>query len=408
MNRVVVTGLGIISSIGNTIDNFWNSLQKGVSGIDWIQAFDTTDFKAKVAGESKDFNPTDYMDKKEARRTSRFVQLSIASSKMCFEDSLLTESDFDIWRAGVIYGIGLGGMDMIESQHKNLLERGPGRVSPFMIPMTIANMSSGTLAIKYGFRGINITMVTACASSTNALGEAFKMIKEGRQDIIMSGGTEAVVTPLSVAGFDSLGALSRKSPDKACRPFDKDRDGFVMAEGSGTLLLENYEHAKKRGAKIYAEIVGYGSTDDACHITAPDESGTGAMMAMKEAVEEAGITPEEVDYINAHGTSTPLNDIMETRAIKKLFGRRESLSISSTKSMTGHCLGGAGAVEAIASILAMNKSIVPPTINLAQNDPLCDLNYTPNNSVEKEINYALSNSFGFGGHNASLLLKKII
>jgi len=408
MNRVVVTGLGIISSIGNTIDDFWNSLQKGVSGIDWIQAFDTTDFKAKVAGESKDFNPTDYMDKKEARRTSRFVQLSIASSKMCFEDSLLTESDFDIWKAGVIYGIGLGGMDMIESQHKNLLERGPGRVSPFMIPMTIANMSSGTLAIKYGFRGINITMVTACASSTNALGEAFKMIKEGRQDIIMSGGTEAVVTPLSVAGFDSLGALSRKPPDKACRPFDKDRDGFVMAEGSGTLLLENYEHAKKRGAKIYAEIVGYGSTDDACHITAPDESGTGAMMAMKEAVEEAGITPEEIDYINAHGTSTPLNDIMETRAIKKLFGRRESLSISSTKSMTGHCLGGAGAVEAIASILAINKSIVPPTINLAQNDPLCDLNYTPNNSVEKEINYALSNSFGFGGHNASLLLKKII
>ena len=285
MNRVVVTGMGIISSIGNTLDDFWNSLQRGVSGIDWIQAFDTTDFKAKIAGESRDFKATDYMDRKEARRTSRFIQLSVASSKMCYEDSLLTERDFDIWRAGVIYGIGLGGMDMIESQDKNLLERGPSRVSPFMIPMTIANMSSGTLAIKYGFRGINIAMVTACASSTNALGEAFKMIKEGRQDIVMSGGTEAVITPLSVAGFDSLGALSRKAPDKACRPFDKDRDGFIMAEGSGTLLLENYEHAKKRGAKIYAEIVGYGATDDASHITAPDETGTGAMMAMKQAVE---------------------------------------------------------------------------------------------------------------------------
>ncbi len=408
MNRVVVTGMGIISSIGNTLEDFWNSLQRGVSGIDWIQAFDTTDFKAKIAGESKDFKATDYMDRKEARRTSRFIQLSVASSKMCYEDSLLTERDFDIWRAGVIYGIGLGGMDMIESQDKNLLERGPSRVSPFMIPMTIANMSSGTLAIKYGFRGINIAMVTACASSTNALGEAFKMIKEGRQDIVMSGGTEAVITPLSVAGFDSLGALSRKAPEKACRPFDKDRDGFVMAEGSGTLLLENYEHAKKRGAKIYAEIVGYGATDDASHITAPDETGTGAMMAMKQAVEEAEIEPGDVDYINAHGTSTPLNDIMETRAIKKLFGKRDTLAISSTKSMTGHCLGGAGAVEAIASILAMNKNIVPPTINLVQNDPLCDLNYTPNNAVEKNINYVLSNSFGFGGHNASLLIKKMV
>ena len=407
MRRVVVTGLGVISSIGNNLNDFWDSLENGISGIDWIKAFDTEKFRAKVAGEIKGFDPVKYMDRKEARRMSRFVQLAIASATEAVDDSGLELNKEDPWKAGVIYGVGIGGMEVIEKQNQILLERGPDRVSPFLIPMTIANMAAGTLSIRFGLKGSCVTVVSACASSTNAIGEAFRAIKHGRLDIALAGGSEATITPLSIAGFDSMNALSRQSPDVASRPFDKNRDGFIMAEGSATLVLEDYEHAKKRGAKIYAEILGYGATDDAAHITAPDPEGEGAMMAMKLALDEAELSPDKVDYINAHGTSTPMNDIMETRAIKALFGKRQDLNISSTKSMHGHALGAAGAIESVATILAMQRGIVPPTINLEEPDPECDLNYTPKIAVKKEIKYALSNSFGFGGHNASILFKRI-
>ena len=406
MRRVVVTGLGVISSIGNNLNDFWDSLENGISGIDWIKAFDTEKFRAKVAGEIKGFDPVKYMDRKEARRMSRFVQLAIASATEAVDDSGLELNKEDPWKAGVIYGVGIGGMEVIEKQNQILLERGPDRVSPFLIPMTIANMAAGTLSIRFGLKGSCVTVVSACASSTNAIGEAFRAIKHGRLDIALAGGSEATITPLSIAGFDSMNALSRQSPDVASRPFDKNRDGFIMAEGSATLVLEDYEHAKKRGAKIYAEIVGYGATDDASHITAPDPEGEGAMMAMKLALDEAELSPDKVDYINAHGTSTPMNDIMETRAIKALFGKRQDLNISSTKSMHGHALGAAGAIESVATILAMQRGVVPPTINLEEPDPECDLNYTPKIAVKKEIKYALSNSFGFGGHNASILFMK--
>ncbi|MCD6159837.1 MAG: beta-ketoacyl-ACP synthase II [Kosmotoga sp.] len=407
MRRVVVTGLGVISSIGNNLNDFWDSLENGISGIDWIKAFDTEKFRAKVAGEIKGFDPVKYMDRKEARRMSRFVQLAIASATEAVDDSGLELNKEDPWKAGVIYGVGIGGMEVIEKQNQILLERGPDRVSPFLIPMTIANMAAGTLSIRFGLKGSCVTVVSACASSTNAIGEAFRAIKHGRLDIALAGGSEATITPLSIAGFDSMNALSRQSPDVASRPFDKNRDGFIMAEGSATLVLEDYEHAKKRGAKIYAEILGYGATDDAAHITAPDPEGEGAMMAMKLALDEAELSPDKVDYINAHGTSTPMNDIMETRAIKALFGKRQDLNISSTKSMHGHALGAAGAIESVATILAMQRGVVPPTINLEEPDPECDLNYTPKIAVKKEIKYALSNSFGFGGHNASILFKRI-
>jgi len=407
MRRVVVTGLGVISSIGNNLNDFWDSLENGISGIDWIKAFDTEKFRAKVAGEIKGFDPVKYMDRKEARRMSRFVQLAIASATEAVDDSGLELNKEDPWKAGVIYGVGIGGMEVIEKQNQILLERGPDRVSPFLIPMTIANMAAGTLSIRFGLKGSCVTVVSACASSTNAIGEAFRAIKHGRLDIALAGGSEATITPLSIAGFDSMNALSRQSPDVASRPFDKNRDGFIMAEGSATLVLEDYEHAKKRGAKIYAEILGYGATDDAAHITAPDPEGEGAMMAMKLALDEAELSPDKVDYINAHGTSTPMNDIMETRAIKALFGKRQDLNISSTKSMHGHALGAAGAIESVATILAMQRGVVPPTINLKEPDPECDLNYTPKIAVKKEIKYALSNSFGFGGHNASILFKRI-
>ena len=406
MRRVVVTGLGVISSIGNNLNDFWDSLENGISGIDWIKAFDTEKFRAKVAGEIKGFDPVKYMDRKEARRMSRFVQLAIASATEAVDDSGLELNKEDPWKAGVIYGVGIGGMEVIEKQNQILLERGPDRVSPFLIPMTIANMAAGTLSIRFGLKGSCVTVVSACASSTNAIGEAFRAIKHGRLDIALAGGSEATITPLSIAGFDSMNALSRQSPDVASRPFDKNRDGFIMAEGSATLVLEDYEHAKKRGAKIYAEILGYGATDDAAHITAPDPEGEGAMMAMKLALDEAELSPDKVDYINAHGTSTPMNDIMETRAIKALFGKRQDLNISSTKSMHGHALGAAGAIESVATILAMQRGVVTPTINLEEPDPECDLNYTPKIAVKKEIKYALSNSFGFGGHNASILFMK--
>lgn len=407
MRRVAVTGLGVVSSVGNNLSEFWSSLKDGRSGIDWIEGFDTSQFQVKIAGQVKNFDPLRYMDRKEVRRNARFVQLAIASAQEAFEDSHLDGSNFDRERAGVIYGVGLGGMDVIEEQHGQLLSKGPGRVSPFLIPMTIANMAPGVLAIRFCLKGTNFTVSTACASSTNALGEAARLIAGGLLDVAMSGGSEATITPLALAGFANMTALSTSGPERASRPFDLNRDGFVMAEGSATLILEEYEHALKRGAKIYAEIAGYGSTDDAYHITSPEESGDGAFRAMAMALNSAGIGPDEVDYLNAHGTSTPLNDITETKAIKRLFGCRQDLNISSTKSMHGHALGAAGAIEAVATIMAMNNSLVPPTINYETPDPQCDLNYTPNKAFAREIQFAMSNSLGFGGHNATLLFKRI-
>lgn len=407
MKRVVVTGMGVISSIGTNLTEFWESLKSGASGIDWISTFDVSEYGAKVAGQVKNFDPTKYMDRKDAKRNARFVQMAIASASEAYDDSGLGNSRINSERAGVIYGVGLGGMDVIEDQHSVLMNKGPSRISPFLIPMTIANMAPGLLAIRFNFRGTNFTLSTACASATNAIGEATRLIRAGILDIAMTGGSEATVTPLALAGFSNMNALSRGTPKTASRPFDRDRDGFVMAEGSATLIIEEYEHAMKRGAMIYGEVVGYGSTDDAFHITSPEESGDGAYRAMKMALEEAGVDPSEVDYINAHGTSTPLNDLMETRAIKRLFGNRQDLNISSTKSMAGHALGAAGAIEAVATLLSMKNSFIPPTINYSSPDPECDLNYTPNFGVEKELHFVQKNSFGFGGHNASLLFKKL-
>lgn len=407
MRRVVVTGLGVVSSIGNDLETFWSSLENGISGIDWVKAFDASNFYSKVAGEVTDFDPLKYMDRKEARRNSRFVQFGVASSVQAMEDSGLNPEKLDLLKAGVIYGVGMGGMGVIEEQNRILDTKGPDRVSPFLITMTIPNMAAGTISIKSGFKGPSLTISTACASSTNAIGEAFKMIRNGDLNVAIAGGAESTVTPLAFAGFGALTALTTQPPETACRPFDKNRDGFTIAEGSATLILEEYEHALKRGAKIYAEIVGYGSNDDAGHITAPDPEGKGATLAIKEALDTADINPDLVDYINAHGTSTPLNDLMETMAIKTVFGERKSLNISSTKSMHGHALGATGAIEAVATLLSMEKRKVPPTINLKERDEKCPLNYTPENAVEKTIIYAMSNSFGFGGHNATILFKKL-
>ncbi|PZC52788.1 MULTISPECIES: beta-ketoacyl-ACP synthase II [unclassified Mesotoga] len=407
MRRVAVTGMGIISSIGSNLEEFWESLKLGRSGIDWIDTFDVSEFGSKVAGRVKNFDPISYMEKREAKRTARFVQMAIASASEAYNDSGLEEGLFDSEMAGIIYGVGLGGMDVIEDQHLILMNKGPSRITPFLIPMTIANMAPGLLAIRFGFKGTNFTISTACASGTNAIGEATRLIRSGVLDVAMTGGTEATITPLTLAGFSNMTALSRGTPESASRPFDSKRDGFVMAEGSATLIIEEHEHALRRGARIYGEIVGYGSTDDAFHITSPEESGDGAYRAMKMALKDACVDPSEVDYINAHGTSTPLNDVIETRAIKRLYGTRESLNISSTKSMAGHALGAAGAIESVATLLSMKNSFVPPTINYSNPDPECDLNYTPNFGVEKAINFAMKNSFGFGGHNASLLFKKL-
>lgn len=407
MRRVAVTGMGIISSIGSNLEEFWESLKLGRSGIDWIDTFDVSEFGSKVAGRVKNFDPISYMEKREAKRTARFVQMAIASASEAYSDSGLEEGLFNSETAGVIYGVGLGGMDVIEDQHLILMDKGPSRITPFLIPMTIANMAPGLLAIRFGFKGTNFTISTACASGTNAIGEATRLIRSGVLDVAMTGGSEATITPLTLAGFSNMTALSRGTPESASRPFDSKRDGFVIAEGSATLIIEEYEHALRRGARIYGEIVGYGSTDDAFHITSPEESGDGAYRAMKMALKDACVDPSEVDYINAHGTSTPLNDVIETRAIKRLYGTRESLNISSTKSMAGHALGAAGAIESVATLLSMKNSFVPPTINYSNPDPECDLNYTPNFGIEKDINFAMKNSFGFGGHNAALLFKKL-
>lgn len=408
-NRVVITGMGAITPLGIGIEKLWPALLEGKSGIGPITKFDTSDFPTKIAGEVKDFDPSLYMDKKEARRMDRFTQFAVAGSKMAMEDAGIDMEKLEKDRSGVVLGCGIGGMETLEDTARTLHEKGPGRVSPFFVPMMISNMAAGQVAISLGLTGPNITVVTACASGTNAIGDAFKLIARGGADLIVTGGVEASITPLALAGFCSMKALSTRNdePAKASRPFDAERDGFVMGEGAGVLILESLEHARKRGARIYAEVFGYGSTADAYHMTAPAPGGIGAAKAMKGAISDAGLKPEEVNYINAHGTSTDMNDKFESLAIQSVFGEQaKKVAVSSTKSMTGHLLGAAGGLEMLATALAVNHDIVPPTINYEYPDPECDLDYVPNRARKMTVNYALSNSFGFGGHNACVLIGK--
>lgn len=407
--RVVVTGTGVISPIGNTISEFWESLCAGKSGIDTITHFDVTDFSTQIGGCVKNFDPEDYMDKRDARRMDRFTHYAIAATRMAINQATVDMDNIDRERLGVVLGTGVGGIETMEEQHKRLLTRGPGRVSPFFVPMMITNIAAGQIAIAMGAKGVNTTVITACASATNAIGEAYRMIKDDKADMIITGGSEAAVSPLALAGFCSMRALSTRNDDPkgASRPFDNDRDGFVMGEGAGILILEDYEHAIKRNANILGEIVGYGLTADAHHITAPAPDGEGAARAMALAIQDACIEPEMVDYINAHGTSTPYNDEFETMAIKTVFGEHAyDLEISSTKSMTGHLLGASGGIEAVATILSLVNQYVHPTINYETKDPKCDLDYVPNKGRDSNIQYAISNSFGFGGQNASIVFKR--
>lgn len=407
--RVVITGLGAITPIGNSIDEYWDALLAGKSGTNLITKFDTTNFATKFACELKDFDAGKYIDAKAMRRMDPFTHYALTTAMMAIEDSGIDLENTDLDRCGVIYGSGIGGMDTWETQHAAYLNGGPRRISPFFIPMMISDIAAGHISIQFGLKGPNYATTSACATSSHAIADAFILVQRGSADMMVSGGSEAAITPMAIGGFNSARAISTWN-DKykvASRPFDKDRNGFVMGEGSGTLVLEEYEHAKKRGAKIYGEIVGVGLTGDAFHITAPAPEGAGAYRSMKEAVRDAGIELTDIDYINAHGTSTELNDKNESMAIKNLFGEHAyKLSVSSTKSMTGHLLGAAGAVEAIASILALKNGIIPPTINLDEPSPECDLDYTPKVPKNRSIKYALSNTFGFGGHNASLLFKK--
>ncbi|MCK4259035.1 MAG: beta-ketoacyl-ACP synthase II [Halanaerobiales bacterium] len=407
--RVVVTGMGVITPVGSGVDNFWNALINGESGIDYIDAFDTSNFPVKIAGQVRDFNPDDYFDKKETKRLDRFAQFAIVTSLMAVKDAGLPIPPVDAERVGVIIGSGIGGLATLEKQVKILNEKGPRRVSPFYIPMMISNMASGQVSIYCGAKGPNSTAVTACASSSTAIGDASEIIRRGDADVMIAGGSEATVTPSAIAGFSNMKALSTRNddPKAASRPFDKDRDGFVLSEGSGVIILEELEHAKKRGAKIYGEIIGYGLSGDAHHITEPAPEGEGAARCMQMAINKASIDPTEVDYINAHGTSTPKNDKFETMAIKTVFGEHaKKVAISSTKSMTGHLLGATGAIEAVVSLMAIKEDTIPPTINYETPDPECDLYYVPNKPEKRTVNIALSNSLGFGGHNATLIFKK--
>lgn len=403
--RVVVTGLGALSPLGNDVDTSWNNAINGVSGIGPITRVDAEEYPAKVAAELKDFNVEDYMDKKEARKMDRFTQYAVVAAKMAVEDADLNITDEIAPRVGVWVGSGIGGLETLESQFEIFLTKGPRRVSPFFVPMMIPDMATGQISIALGAKGVNSCTVTACATGTNSIGDAFKVIQRGDADVMVTGGTEAPLTRMSFAGFSANKALSTNpDPKTASRPFDKNRDGFVMGEGAGIIVLEELEHALARGAKIYGEIVGYGSTGDAYHITAPAQDGEGGARAMQEAIKDAGIAPEEIDYINAHGTSTYYNDKYETMAIKTVFGEHaHKLAVSSTKSMTGHLLGAAGGIEAIFSILAIKEGVIPPTINIQTPDEECDLDYVPDEARRQELNYVLSNSLGFGGHNATLI-----
>ncbi|MEK4030908.1 beta-ketoacyl-ACP synthase II [Pseudobacillus sp. FSL P4-0506] len=406
--RVVITGLGIISPVGNTVEEAWANILSGVSGVKPLTRVNPDDYPVKVAAEVTDFNPEDFMDKRDARKMDRFTQYAVAAAKMAVKNADLTIDESNADRIGVWVGSGIGGMETFENQFKTFLDRGYRRVSPFFVPMMIPDMAAGQVSIFLGAKGVNSCTVTACATGTNSIGDAFKVIQRGDADAMITGGSEAPITQMSVAGFCANTALSTNpDPKTASRPFDANRDGFVMGEGAGIVVLEELEHAKKRGAHIYAEIVGYGSTGDAHHITAPAPDGEGGARAMQIAIEDGGINPEEVDYINAHGTSTPYNDEFETAAVKTVFGEHAyNLAISSTKSMTGHLLGAAGGVEAIFTALAIKNNMLPPTINYETPDPKCDLDYVTNVSRKKEIDVALSNSLGFGGHNATIALRK--
>ena len=406
IRRVAVTGLGVISPVGSDVPSFWDSLKAGKGGIDFIKDFDTSDFKVKIAAQIKDFDPLLYMEKQQIRKLDRFTQYALAAAAQAMDDAGL--ADIEPERLGVYIGSGTGGFDTFVAETTKLIEKGPSRISPFFIPMFIANIAAGQVAIKYNAQGPSLPVVTACATSSNTIGEAFRAIKHGYADAIIAGGSEAAISPLGVAGFTSCMALStRNDPASSSIPFDRRRDGFVMGEGAAILVLEEYDRARNRGARIYAEISGYGNTCDAYHITAPHPDAKGAAQAMRLAMGEAGLTGDEVLYINAHGTSTPLNDKCETLAIKQALGARaQDVLISSTKSMTGHMLGAAGAAEALACVLALRDGIAPPTIGLEEPDPECDLNYLPGKAVRADLRAALSNSLGFGGHNACLAFRK--
>lgn len=406
--RVVVTGMGVVTSLGSDLPTFWNNLLNGKSGISLIEAFDTTEYTTKIAAEIKDFDPGLYIDKKESRKMDRFVQFGVAASKLAIEDAkLVIGENADAERVGVIVGSGIGGLGTWEDQHTLLMEKGPRRVSPFFIPMMIANMASGQVSMSTGAKGPNSAAVSACATGTHSIGDSFKMIQRGDADVMICGGAEATIRPIGMAGFCAMRAMSTRNdePEKASRPFDVDRDGFVMGEGAGVLILESLEHAQQRGARIYAEVIGYGMSGDAHHMTDPDPDG--AARCMKKALKDAGIEPEAIQYINAHGTSTGIGDKSETTAIKKAFGDHAyKLAVSSTKSMTGHLLGAAGGVEAVILGLTLQNGIIPPTANLDQQDPELDLDYVPNKPREANVQVALSNSFGFGGHNATIIMRK--
>lgn len=409
MRRVVITGMGAVTPIGNNVEAFWQGIKAGKCGVDKVTHFDASEFKTQIAGEVKDFDPTEFIEKKEARKMDRYTQLAFVAASEAVANSGLDMEKEDPWRVGVITGSGIGGINTLEEQHKALLDRGPGRVSPFFIPMMIGNMGAAQIAIKFGARGINENVITACASSTNAIGDAYRHIQYGTNDVIIAGGAEAAVSPLSFAGFCSMKAMSTRNddPKTASRPFDAERDGFVLSEGAGFVILEELEHAKKRGANIICELVGYGATDDAYHITSPIPGGEGGAKAMEFAIKDAGIEPKDITYINAHGTSTKYNDHFETQAIKSVFGgAAKDVMVSSTKSMTGHLLGAAGGVETIICSLAIKEGYIPPTINYQNPDPDCDLDIVPNEGRECEVKYAMSNSLGFGGHNATIVLKK--
>ena len=407
--RVVITGLGAITPVGNTADAFWKALLAGQSGIGKITRFDASDYDAQIAGEVKDFDPTAFIDKKEARRMDRFTQFAIAAAKMASEDAGLDLAAEDLQRVGTVIGTGIGGIDTLNDQYKVLFDKGPNRISPFFVPMMIANMAAGQVSIAMGLQGPCSCVITACATGTNSIGDAFRIIQRGDADVMLAGGTEAAVSPAAMAGFCAMKAMStyNEEPEKASRPFDKKRDGFVMGEGAGVVVLESLEHALARGATIYAEVGGYGTNADAYHITAPAPEGVQAAKCMELAIKDAGLQTVDVNYINAHGTSTPLNDKNETLAIKSLFGEHASkLAISSIKSMTGHLLGASGGIEFIASVLTVLNDMIPPTINYDDPDPELDLDYVPNTARKQVVNVAMSNSFGFGGHNATLLVKK--
>jgi 3-oxoacyl-[acyl-carrier-protein] synthase II len=406
--RVVVTGMGVVTSLGSDLPTFWNNILNGKSGISLIEAFDTTEYTTKIAAEIKDFDPGLYIDKKESRKMDRFVQFGVAASKLAIEDAkLVIGENADPERVGVVVGSGIGGLGTWEDQHTILMEKGPRRISPFFIPMMIANMASGQVSMTTGAKGPNSAAVSACATGTHSIGDSYKMIQRGDADVMICGGAEATIRPIGMAGFCAMRAMSTRNdePEKASRPFDIDRDGFVMGEGAGVLILESLEHAMNRGARIYAEVIGYGMSGDAHHMTDPDPDG--AARCMRKAIKDAGIEPEDIQYINAHGTSTGIGDKSETTAIKNAFGDHAyKLAVSSTKSMTGHLLGAAGGVEAVILGLTLQNGIIPPTANLDNQDPELDLDYVPNKPREADVRVALSNSFGFGGHNATIIMRK--